>query len=136
MMTSKEMVLDVLKSGNELSPQEIGRACHIQHNTAIKDIKFLRDDGHDITKRRVVTDGTEYYRYRLVGVRNDPPPHGGVVVTGQPVQRFLFQADYPCDGVMPDGRQCGSWYRVDGAVVVCNMCGKTDAGRGRIGVAR
>jgi hypothetical protein len=43
-----------------------------------------------------------------------------------------FQADYQCDGVNPDGRPCGSWYRVFGDPVVCNMCGKIDERGGRL----
>ena len=109
-MTSKEQVLEQLRSGNELSPQEIGRACHIQHNTAIKDIKFLRDDGYQIEKRRVVDGDTEYYRYRLVGVRNDPSSE--VVVTGQPGSG-LHQEATLC--------ACGnSYYTRNGR---CNRCG-------------
>jgi len=110
MMTSKDIVLFVLKSGHELSPQEIGRACHIQHNTAIKDIKFLRDDGYQIEKRRVVDGGTEYYRYRLVGTLARPSSE--VVVTGQPASG-LHQEDTLC--------VCGqSYYTRNGH---CNRCG-------------
>ena len=64
---SKQLLLDLLKKGGKYSPPEIGRMCNIQDNTAIKDIKFLRDDGHEIEKeKRKSQEGVEYFVYFLV----------------------------------------------------------------------
>ena len=96
-MTSKESVLALLRRGGRYTPHEIGRECHIQHNTAIKDIKFLRDDGHRIEKERhIAQDGTEFYRYYL---------------TGDPVRWYQHETICAC------GK---SYYSKDGR---CNACG-------------
>jgi biotin operon repressor len=62
---SLDRVLEYLRDGREHSPQEIGHICHAQHNTILKDIKFLRDRGYVITKRRIDNEQNYYYLYRL-----------------------------------------------------------------------
>jgi biotin operon repressor len=64
--TSKRRVLETLRGGGWMSPIDIARNAHIQHNTTLKNIKFLRDDGYVIDKKRVeVPKGSDYYVYRL-----------------------------------------------------------------------
>lgn len=49
------------------SPVEIGRACHIQENTVIKDMHFLRKRGVRIGKHRIALDKKRcYYMYWIL----------------------------------------------------------------------
>jgi hypothetical protein len=59
----KQFLLDHPNS----SPQDIGRACGIQHNTAVKDMFFLKRAGMVFDKLRVNhEDKTYHYLYRIV----------------------------------------------------------------------
>jgi hypothetical protein len=64
---STERVKQYLLSHPGSSPQDIGRACGIQHNTAIKDMFFLKRAGAVIDKMRVShEDKTYHFLYRIV----------------------------------------------------------------------
>jgi predicted transcriptional regulator len=79
---SVDMVLKFLQKGGKHSPMEIGKLCKIQHNTVVKDLKFLRDAGHQIEKERVDCDGARYYfLYWLVNYA--PKPEAKPALPGQ-----------------------------------------------------
>jgi hypothetical protein len=106
--TSIAAVLGCLQSGRKLSPQDIGRECHIQHNTAVKDIKFLRDAGHDIKKELIDSaSGRKYYRY-WIDIKPAPIPAKPVVTkeekpwllmsVEEKIAKLLkLYSEYPCE---------------------------------------
>ena len=64
----KKKVLSTLRMGGYWPAYAMSPVVMAQHNTIIKNIKFLRDEGHNIIDRR--QSGKRYKEYKLIEAAN------------------------------------------------------------------
>lgn len=100
--SSVDVTLQVLKdaSGTKLSTKELESKIGIQANTLVKNMKFLRDAGHDVMREDRISDSGKKYSVWWLG-------------TGKKTGRQFRQHNELCGCVL-------SYWSVNG---LCNRCG-------------